>query len=438
MDTENIGEYKVSVTFHSGRYGPENCKGDVISTVMKCNNSQDIPSTNKEIIFVVDCSASMNDSLPNLKAGLLAFRDIVINRNPINDLRTSHEIERDFCSVCNTTLIIYNDDSQEVYSSTNETHDWDESVGSIYTRGMTNMGDAVELAYSKSDSNKCTWIILMTDGIPNKGRYQTSSSFGLLKKNEPKNTRFVTLGYGKEYDSKVLMSLGEFTAVESIEYIPSVFGSIANELKNTWGFGAKWRLRTSLPGSKYIVGSPNIGCMYDQREYITGILLESVPENLSEIYMEFNFISVQTMVQEWTLILVRNSYFPLSDHFREKYYCSAKGRRMIRLYHASQRANVYPLECDTIKKEIDEWTEDCALPHKEELLRMIEEFDHLSHSGSTNCDGYENVRHTAATRYIDTKRQSSHIITGEMTFSQSEMIKESYKASLSYTMDDSD
>lgn len=442
MDTGDIGEFQVLATFHSGRYGPENYKGDVISTMIKCNESQDVISINKEIIFVVDCSSSMYDSITSLKGGLLAFRDIIIDRNPSDDMRCSYEIEKDFKSLCNTKLIIYNDDPQEIYSSNEEYGDWGHSVESIHTKGMTNIGDAIKLAYSKTNPNKCTWIVLMTDGLPNKGKYQTKSSFQLLKNSKPKNTRLITLGYGKEYNSKILTSLGEFTAVESMEYIPSVFGSIANEFKYSWAFGAKWKMEKKIPGSKYIVGSSNIGCIYYQREYTMGILLGKTPENLENIKMELSFTSVLNMYQVSIPISVVMVDYPLSEYFREKYYYSAKGRRMFRLYNVSHGSNIDPnaiiKECKIIKKELEEWTEDCALLHKEELLKMIEEFDNLCNSGSTMHKDYDSIRYEAVSRYTDAKRQNSNIITSEMTRSQREMVRESYNSYLAYTMDDSD
>jgi len=440
MSSFNVGEFKVSVVAYAGRYGPEGCNGDVISTTTKCGDiCTSYTPTNKEVIFVVDCSGSMHESIPELQAGLLAFRDIIIDRNSRDDIRSSEEVEKEFGKTVSARLIVYSDIAREIYpykSPSGEVRDWNTAVRSMIASGLTNIGEGVELAYSKSTPNKCTWIVMMTDGCPNRGNYQSEDSFNILKKRAPSHVRLLTLGYGTEYNSVILMKLGEFTPVESREYIPVVFGSITNELKYTWGFDARWKPKNRIYGSKYIVGSPTIGCLYKQKKYITGILLENTPVEWSSIEMMLSFISVQTMEEISIPFSVKVTNFPPPEEFREKYYLSAKGRRLNKLYEISNMNIVRPeniqIVCKNIRDDIDKWEENCAIPHKEELLRIIETIEYLYTGGASSELEYQYVGYSIASISVDSSRQSSNIIHSEMTTSQNEMVRYTLEASSVY------
>ena len=274
------------------------------------------------------------------------------------------DLKKNFREVIQVRLIVYSDTSREIYSH-EECVTWDDSVGSISSGEMTNMGDGIDLAYSKVNPNKCTWLIVMTDGIPNKGKYQVKKSFEKLKKQAPPHTRIITLGYGDQYKPSILNSLGEFTHIEDSESIPIVFGSIANEIKYTWVFNVRWHCKKSFAGSKYIVGTYNVGCLYKQRKYVMGILLEQNPENWANEGMILKFTPVRSMKRMSVNFPIEVLDSPVDEVFRERYYLSAKCRRLNRLQNVYNTVPVFYHkvleECMRIRRDLEEWIEECSL-----------------------------------------------------------------------------
>ena len=441
---ENI-KLKASVEAYNGRYGPEDYKGIVLNATIRCDEESQTPK-NKELIFVVDLSGSMSESISTLRGSLRAFRDSLIGRDPKTDCRSNEDVEQEFCKTANIRLIGYSETAWEIYPKIDKNNakcTWDDMIEhEIRSHGITNMGAGIELAFSLSDPERCTWIVVMTDGISNHGKYQCRESFQRLRDMAPNNTRIVTLGYGKSFNTKVLTIMGEFTYIETKEQIPMVFGSIANELKHTWGFGAYWKMTGNVPIYKYIIGSPKFGCLYQQREFTTGIIPKCPEDSFdfmkwltTEQPLNLKFILVQNMKEvsiPFSVNILRTSP---SEKFREKYYASAKGRRLNILYNVSHRHVVNPSEimnvCKEIRYSIDKWTEDCSLLHKEELLRMIEDMESLSQSGGHQSE-YKTIGYAAAARTVDCTLQTSNTVEREYTASQRQSVESCLDSSSAY------
>ena len=139
--------------------------------------------------------------------------------------------------------------------------------------GGTNMGAGIELAYKLKDPSRATWIIVMTDGVSNIGAYQTPDSFKELSRRRPLNSRIITLGYGTEFNAEILKNLGEYTQFDNQEQIATVFGSLAFEVMNTWGFNARISI-LNKPDEyqmlKIVIGQEDIGSLYPDKIFRYG------------------------------------------------------------------------------------------------------------------------------------------------------------------------
>jgi len=90
-------ETQICVNAYSECYGPESTNEPSIFTLINCGNRQpddnDGKSSlfrNKEIIFVVDLSESMIYTIPQLKASIKAFRDVIIQDIDDSELPEIH------------------------------------------------------------------------------------------------------------------------------------------------------------------------------------------------------------------------------------------------------------------------------------------------------------------------------------------------------------
>ena len=433
-------ELQASAYAYSGCYGPKSSTGDIVVASVKCGAGPS-PSGKKEIFLVVDLSGSMSSSVPFLRASLKAFRDTLVNRSKLPDGTSDETIEELFRNSFNVTLIGYNEKAWLIYSTdeSDPAETWDEAIeNQIRAEGCTNMGDGVQMAFDRIRVDRFSWVMVMTDGMSNRGKYQSTDSFGGLALLSPPNTRIITLGYGSEFNASVLCALGEFTYVATREQIPSVFGSIVNEVVQAWGFGGTWNIN-GYPGNKkdtiYIIGKERFGVLYNEREYM--VALRIPPEDFRPLTaagtmnLEFQLISSSAPVSIPLCFKFVPEEVPL--HVRNKYYAAAKGRRLEKFYQlTSNQGNIniamVRLFCDELKAELKEWTEDCAIEHREELLRLIEKFDTATKTGGT----YTTLSSAAAARATDMNRQTSNTIATEQTAAQISSIDSTARRTTTY------
>ncbi len=432
-------EYHSYASTYQGRYGVRAINEGPIVYAQYAADKQPYLNNNKELIFVVDLSASMSPSIHQLRSSLKAVRDTILSLTG-----TTQHNEKAFRQAANIRLIGFSKDAWEFYSSEDSSEDitWDKIIDKkIIARDATNMGAGLLLAFDRTSVNKATWIVVMTDGHCNRGLYRTCDSFKRLLAKCPQNTQIVTLGYGKNFQPDILQVLGDFTYIEDEEAIPIVLGSLANEFMTSWGFKAKfiipeydnqqitanigWGRGSKIPTSngfskgetvwgRVIIGQKDIGALYDQREVAYGYLMsdsvyfEQLPGQ--QIFVEY--ISLLDMtVNRIELIIAKGDQPP--QKVREYYYLSAKGRRLMAIYHALYKGRVTHV-IPIIKADIDKWQEDCALSHKEDILAVLEECQNGCANNST--------MYRVASQAGDGTRQNSHSDVTMYTLSQRESV----------------
>lgn len=414
---------------YRGRYGPEGSAGAITVASLKCGTGIS-PSSRKEIFLVVDLSGSMKESIPALQASLRAFRDTIINRASLPDATLPDDMEKIFRDTINVTLIGYSDVAWIIYSTdnTDPSKTWDQCVvDEIREHSSTNIGAGVKLAFDSVNKDRCSWIVVMSDGMPNVGLYQSAESFISLAKNAPPNTRIVTLGYGDEFNAEVMCNLGEFTYIATQEQIPLVFGSLVNEVMNAWGFNASWHIK-GYPGFMTdlacIIGAKKVGVLYNEREYMFALKVPDahLTDFISYGVFTLSFTSVKTLMNVEYYFRIKFIADPPPLSVRQKYYAAAKGRRLNKFHRISIRHNKSSALkfAQELREELKGWTEECALPHKEELLRLMEEFEKVYH-GDGESGSYQNLQSTFATRIGDSLRQFTCTVSSEFSTSQQSM-----------------
>ena len=403
----------LSSEIHSGRYGPRSKRGTVLySELLATEFKKNVD--NKELQILLDLSGSMSGSLHLVQASIQAFL------MSLKENRISHDD-------ISLTIIGYNSDAWVIYAPGNDVG-IDDAVNSISAGGKTDMGKAIELGFSINDKSKCTWMLILSDGVSNAGKCQTLESFKKLKERTPANTSIVTVGYGSNFDIEVLRELGRgFVYAENIETIPTIFGSLAHEVTTSLGFNASMHLsyfdpsrdNSNLKDLKFVIGENDIGSIYSEKNFITGLLIED-PELIeslkdSEILIVFEWLDIPSMSKIKRSVGIKWCDGEPSDTYREAYYNSCKGRRMDML-RTSENVSA---DCNRIRSELREWTEDCAVPHQQELLKLITGFEKAMKFGRETTS----LKYLSAAKSFDTRRQETYTKSKCMTTGQKEMVK---------------
>lgn len=433
----------IDATSFSGKYGADNNIGDIIHVHIKVE-ADDIWSNNKEVILLLDVSGSMDRSMKSVKSSTLAFRDALLGK-------THREMEALGPDVRDTMIrnsiairiITFSNDAKEVWSNQSEER-FEDMIVNLESEAMTNMGDALKLAFSKVDPNKYTWIIAMTDGNSNKGPCKTANSFNrLVTSGKPLNSKIVTLGYGENFDPEVLNRIGSFVYLEDSEMIPVVLGNLAEEIIKSVGFNCVIDLPNAnlpsdlnddtiivpdgqddnIPG-KIIVGHRVVGPICAGKEYDYIYLphgnnqSQSTLEKYDSVSIRYKDIITDDNVH--ILHPISHSGESPSESIREMFFESESKRLIHRLYNVIQKARTDTIQKETriIRRIVDSWSDNVSEPYKDDIVNMLETVRNDDASGtrlastalnyavgtgytiSDDLDGYAEMTLTATQHYL--------------------------------------
>lgn len=403
IGVERIAE--ISSKTYSGCYGGETSNiADFVTVFLDCPNKP-VSFEMKQIIFVVDVSGSMRDTMHFLKASLFAARNSLLK---FLENTSSSETDRDqaFTDKCKCSLITFSNKAKCPWESNAvvqarggrlHSASFSEAVNGLECDASTNIGDGILLAFNKKLENHSTWIIMLTDGVPNKGAYQVAQSFNNLMKMLPERTKIVPLGYTTDFDPDILSMLGTMTYLDSEESIPEVLGGIIGEIATCYGVDAKIVLPVLenehvnpddliivpnvISTSRDIIGDTYIGCLYNERKYIYAYLpwgntmrLElSKYHNLNGTLSYYDIVSNDTVIVPF---IIEKGESQIPDNIFEGYFSSSKARIILGIYQAKKNEKFGRQLIDSIKSKIEDWKHPCSASHKEDILRI------LSDSGS--------------------------------------------------------
>ena len=253
----------------------------------------------KSVIFVVDISVSMLDTMQSLKASIRTFRDLICGRkNSKQDPITDEKFRECLPSF---HLITFSDDAKLRWSNADSTRtvSFDELVDSLDVENSTNMGAGIEMAYSlcptstvhtlQGSDARATWIVVLTDGESNRGKYQSKDAFSQLASEKPANTKIVSLGFGDDFNVDILDVIGNFTYLENRESIPSFMGAFVDEVSSCSiiNVGISFPQRPSDEetdiDNSIIFGSRDIGWFSAGRKYQFGFIPKWEPPLSGEV-----------------------------------------------------------------------------------------------------------------------------------------------------------
>lgn len=366
----------------NGCYGSLHDTGEIFFTEFHCGPKV-VDHRQKEVILVVDVSASMETSLTSVKASILAFRDALSDETIA--LR----------------LITFSDTAEEIwFGSTNDashqTGSLDQAIQKLCLHHKTNMGAGIELAYQRVRPTIATWIIVMTDGVSNCGRYQTVEAFTRLAMRRPPLVTMITFGYGNGFDVETLTSVGTFTHIQNQEMIAPVFGALSHEIRTAWAVNCV--IETPADGigisppkcdvivveaqphvERVVIGSRTVGTLFDQRHYTFALVGTDLQEWVGhEIYLLYHDISTgKTEKRSFVISQPDHEDATLPLRIRKAFFVAAKGRLLEQIYsHIKQGLAPRHLE-KFIKERVIGWDDPIAEEHREELIRLARDYGQL-------------------------------------------------------------
>ena len=370
---------------YKGHYGASNF-GTLVHTKISVPDSK--PTfENKEIILVVDLSGSMESSIKQLRASLRAFW------SSINELENSDTCDIFIPSKISLRLIGYSDNAWEIYpggsaesDSAGESKSFDQSViDDVYSRGYTNMGAGIVLAFAKTDPRKATWIVVLSDGRSNQGAYQSPDAFTKLMTVKPSRTRVLSIGYGDNFNADTLRAIGDFTYISDPEDIPVFFGNLATEVHTAVAITAS--IKASF-GGKIVIGSKKIGCLCSGRDYLYGIVPKKAPIDgkiiLTYDLINFTDLEINTLIAIDVFNVPAPSAGGAPEDVRRIYYSFAAMRRLNILYSCMKSPNIIA----KVKADVESWKEECAQESKAKVLGFVAK---LEAGVSSRTVGYQMV-----------------------------------------------
>ena len=388
--THEVSNLEITAKSFSGRYGTKKNVGDIIHVSLNISNIVS-NNNNKEIIFLIDISGSMSSSMKAVISSMLAFRDAILQKTP-QEMEALTKEERDnLIRQINMRVITFSNSAKEVWSFQSP-YNYEETIKGLSCEALTNMGDALKLAFSKISPQKFTWIVAMTDGLSNSGPCRTASSFQkLVTCHKPLHTKIISLGYGTEFDPETLNQIGSFVHVEDSEMIPVVLANIAEEFALSVSFNCvvdvpdreinEFDEETiivpdgeSKTVGKVIVGDRVLGSLISGKEYNYVYLPHG--NNLSDI-QKYNTVvvrytdieSLETVIRS---VKIEHTQSEPTPDLVKMYFQSESKRLIYSLYRAIQKGNIKK-EIPRVQKILEGWSPTEVNEEKEAVLKLIED-----------------------------------------------------------------
>jgi len=418
----------VSAQIYIGCYGGDITNvGDIIVTSVVCPH-RPISLDYKQIIFVVDESGSMLETIASVKASLFAVRNLLLKSLGF-DLNQMDENVRDdfFSNLCNSSIISFNSQAtcrwesllmrkgQSSSDDKAETVSFTQAIKSISADGTTNMGAALKLALEKKSKDYMTWIILLTDGMSNNGACQTAASFKQIADNMPRLTKIIPLGYTTEFDPNTLSALGNMVYLEGEENIAEIFGGIIGEIVTCYGVNGKIKLPTIMThdDQRDVIGSTDIGCMFNDRKFTYGRLPWGnihIPEISKYLGMQgdLTYYDIESKQYITEIFNIVDGGDTIPDEVCENYFISSKARILLSIHQLRRRNKLTSKYQESIINKLNDWNHPLAIQHKEEILRILN--DTMINKTNemitlSNAIGAQNQCHYSSKGYYSTADQ---------------------------------
>jgi len=242
-------------------------RGDkYFALTLRVDHDAQVDLDKKHVVFVVDISGSMHETLETVKNSIVAF---------CNLMRTHVG--------AHYSLITFSDDAKLCYSGTSIDL-FLTALNDVAVFSQTNMGAGIELAYQQVRAINAVYstIVIFTDGDSNAGMHQTPEAFAELALLAPERSHIVVFGYAN-FNAEICKSIGRFNHIENAETIPVAMGALCAEFIGTFGFATKLTV-PFCDEYKVIVGSSEVGPLYAGKVYVYMIKCKTAPTIFELVY----------------------------------------------------------------------------------------------------------------------------------------------------------
>jgi hypothetical protein len=384
-----------SCQHYSGSYAVDrkdhliNIDFEVLPMEIKESKSTPLPPRPPRVIFVMDTSGSMENSIDILKS-TVAFMENILTKGDIPFV-----------------LITFSSTAHKEWPQDSEKPFQDVLQG-ISADGNTNMEAALSLARDCVDNDSyINWVIFLTDGIPNVGNINIEELSRIIP-NSP-HIIPITLGFGNCYNVAVLRALGEYTHIKSTTEIPGTIGSIYSMIVGMNVYNIRVSAMDISKENRVVYGSNKIKYLSVGQKAYFGWIPEPGAEKLGEIPLIVSYYDSSFCENHKIFLITPTTSIPPTPEISSRYY-SACTVRLIDSYRKNHKNQ------SQITDRIKLWEDDTvAKTFREKVLETIG--NRLSDNGvyATLYDNSRGTSHVSHHLQTPAQRQSSELFTRQVS-----------------------
>lgn len=329
------------------------------------------------LLFVVDCSLSMKQSMDTVKKTL----KFIVSR-------ILESVEKDGSMHREIGIISFSDEAEILLQFTRATnsegHKFSEAVERLHVSSLTNISDALRVASKMVELSHEKYpipavVILLSDGAPTEGITERSTLISFAKRLVFPLGHLIAIGFGVHYDPILLAKIGQYVHIPDSEAVPRTIGAIYSVASTFFGTNASLKIFATKPLQVYSSAMKNEGVVGPRDDYV-------IPIGLLFPGRTFEFLVCMKDVDRATIILEADMWDPVQGKtgkiqkdfvvHSQKFGLSPIQREIQELYYTSEIGRLTSVmesrtKADhesvirTIEKICDSWTK-----HGDELGKV--------------------------------------------------------------------
>jgi hypothetical protein len=308
-----------------------------------------------DLILIVDRSGSMEDTIEQVKETLLVIHRFVTEK-------CTRQV--------NLNLISFATDASVDYP--NGDISFVDAVNNILADGVTNMSDALFLAKTIAQKNPDNYktIIMLSDGMPNRGAAQSVDQLSQLSSEIDRACRQkltkISIGYGEEYNPKLLAMLGEFSYARNMGDVREIIPCALGRAFTSYGYGGTFNINQLY--NRVVIGETSVGSIFNEQVYHLGLAVNLDAIDLSkEISFKYFDLDSEAEIVLTTKINIDQIIPP---NVMGMYHEAACARMLERYQTKFVRQTITKDEIILIQDRIMRWFDS---PTKDACMQRIED-----------------------------------------------------------------
>lgn len=279
-------------------------------------------------------------------------------------------INSDKCTrTVNLKLISFSTEATINYPDGSST--FQEAINGIHAEGVTNMSDAIMLSHSLIDkSENYQVVVMLSDGMPNRGMFQSIDDLASLSAKldtvARKGLTKISIGYGHEYNPKLLEVLGDFSYAKNMSDVKEIIPCILGQMLTIHSTNGKFKI--DFPYLRLVIGEQVVGSMFNEQVFHLGLAVNPKEFNkANEISFQYTDITTGELITLTTKIVEGEEIPP---HIMGMYHEAACLRLIDAYQERFRRRQQTNADVILIQERILAWHES---PTREACLRRIED-----------------------------------------------------------------